>query len=286
MSVGDDAAESAKAPLIDYEGGDGEGLEGDDGDGSGQEYRQTRVQTVMSIVNTMMGTTIVALPFGLAESGLGTGLFITAILGAISCYTCLIIVESSKAGAEDFALCVRQFLGQRVQLLAWAISVAIILGAAIVYHILMQETLFALVSTLILSARPDVVDVSQVGWRREWAALIPWFLYPISNLKDLSLLVKMNSIGFLFLAYVIVFIVSHGFHAMIGENVPMTAVATLPASASVYTPTGLLQIVVGGTPNFASLGGMMMLSFFIHNCIQPIIKNANPKTRRVDIMIA
>jgi hypothetical protein len=29
----------------------------------------------------------------------------------------------------------------------------------------------------------------------------------------------------------------------------------------------------------------MMLSFFLHNVVQPLIKNANPKTRRVDISI-
>ena len=259
----------------------------DEQDTTSKEYKQTRIQTIMSIVNTMMGTTIVALPFGLAEAGIGTGLAIIGILGAISAYTCLIIVESSIAGTEEFSSCVKQFLGRRVQLLAWGISVAIILGAAIIYHILMQETLYALVTTLILSSNPD--STLLINWRREYAALVPWFLFPISNMKDLSALVKVNSIGFLFLAYVIIFIVSHGIHVLNeGSDAPISIVTTLSATSTTapYTPSGILQIIAGGTPNFASLGGMMMLSFFIHNCIQPIIKNANPVTRRMDIIIA
>jgi hypothetical protein len=270
---------------VDYGGDEASSSSSSSSSPSSSPFKQTRVQTIMSIVNTMMGTTIVALPFGLAESGIGTGLGITALLGAISCYTCLIIVESG-AGAEDFSTCVRQFLGRRMQLVAWAISVAIIVGAAIVYHILMQETLYALVATLLQSAA-GVTDVDGTGWRREWAALVPWFLYPISNLPDLSTLVKMNSVGFLFLAYVVLFIISHGVHAISqGGAAPLAAVSTLDASLSPYSPSGILRIVVGGTSNFAALGGMMMLSFFIHNCIQPIVKNANPVTRRTDIIIA
>jgi sodium-coupled neutral amino acid transporter 9 len=272
----DDAGD--KALLLGEEPDGGEG-EAEAGDGV---YKQSRSSTVASIVNTMMGTTIVALPFGLAESGIGAGLGIILLLGAISCFTCLVIVEADR-GAEDFSGCVRGYLGDRAQLVAWAISVAIIVGAAIVYHILMQETLYSLVVTLMASF--GVTNVAATGWRREWAALIPWFLYPVSNMRDLSTLVRLNSVGFLFLAYVILFIVYHGLHAL-GAGAPMAAVATLPAGAPPYGPDGVLRIILGGSPSFASLGGMMMLSFFIHNCIQPIVKNADPKTRRVDITIS
>lgn len=248
-----------------------------------EQFKQSRLQTISSIVNTMMGTTIVALPFGLAESGIGTGLAIIALVGAVSCFTVLVVVESGP-GSKDFAACVKLFLGHRMQMAAWAMSVAIIVGAAIVYHILMQETLFALVNTL-MSACGVTGAPAGTGWTRWAAALVPWFLFPISNMQDLSMLIKFNSVGFLFLSYVIIFVISHGLHAMVVGG-PMEAVTTLSTSDSPYSDSGILRIVVGGTANFASLGGMMMLSFFIHNCIQPIIRNADPKTRRADITIA
>ena len=110
---------------------------------------QSRAQTIASIVNTMMGTTILALPLGMSQSGIGAGLVVTGLLGALSCATCLIVVERGlAAGHSDFSGSVGALLGRRAQLVAWTFSVAIILGASIVYHILMQETLFALVNTV------------------------------------------------------------------------------------------------------------------------------------------
>jgi len=246
--------------------------------------QQTRLSTIGSIVNTMMGTTIVALPYGLAESGLGAGLLIIAILGAVSCFTCLVVVESTPRVIE-FSKTVRRFLGRHTQLLAWVISVAIILGAAIIYHILMQETLFALVTTVMSSfGANSALSV----WRREYAALVPFLLlYPVSCLKDLSLLIRFNSFGFLFLTYVIVFIASHGLTVLFNaSNAPLEYVSTLGATDPLYSANGSLRLVLLSTPNFASLGGMMMLSFFLHNCIQPIVKNANPATRRTDVIVA
>jgi sodium-coupled neutral amino acid transporter 9 len=49
---------------------------------------------------------------------------------------------------------------------------------------------------------------------------------------------------------------------------------------------GHLPVVWGGMKSFGPLGGMMMLSYFIHNCIQPITKAASPKTKRRDVVIA
>ena len=240
---------------------------------------QSRWATVGSVVNTMMGTTIVALPFGLAESGVGAGLAIIALLGCVSCFTCLVVVESTPR-VREFSVAVRRLLGRRVQLAAWAVSVAIILGAAIIYHVLMQETLFALVATLLGAAR---VSAGAAGaWRREYAALLPMaLLFPVSCLRDLSLLVRFNSFGFLFMAYVIVFIAFHGAAVLAaGAAAPVAFVASKAAGAGAYGADGRLQVVLGGTLNFASLGGMMMLSFFLHNCVQPIVKLAGQSSGR------
>lgn len=246
---------------------------------------QSRLQTIASLVNTMMGTTIVALPFGLSEAGLGSGMVIIAVLGACSCYTALILARASAPGHE-FSAVVARYLGGRVQAVAWAISLAIIVGAAIVYHILMQETLYALVDTV---ASGVGSSLSPSLWRREYAALIPWLLFPISNLKNMSALVKFNSLGFLFLWYTIIFMWSHGFRALAGGadgGAPFLPVPVQPGDGSAYEPDGRLRVVLGGSDSFAGLGGMMMLSFFLHNCFQPIVKNANPATVHMDMGIA
>jgi len=240
---------------------------------------QSRLQTVASIVNTMMGTTILALPFGMMQAGIASGLAITGALGALSCVTCLIVVERGlAAGHSDFNGSVQAYLGRRAMLVAWAFSVAIILGAAIVYHILMQETLYALVRTALA-----VGGGSAAWWSPVYAALVPLALYPICCLKDLSVLVRFNSLGFLFMWFTIIFISFHGLHALVasgggggggGGAAAVQVRLTAGQGAAPYGAGGAFQVVALGTPMFAGLGGMMMLSFFLHNCFQPIVRNA------------
>ena len=251
---------------------------------------QSRVQTIASIVNTMMGTTILALPFGMLQSGIASGLLITGVLGFLSCVTCLIVVERGLlAGHRDFNGSVEAYLGRHAMLVAWAFSVAIILGAAIVYHILMQETLYALVKTA-LSVAGGSSSSSGSSWSPVYAAIVPFILYPICCLKDLSFIRRFNSLGFVFMWFTIIFISYHGLHALAAAGSPgasaIAAQATAAAGSSPYAPSGAFQVVTLGTPMFAGLGGMMMLSFFLHNVVQPLIENADPATRKVDICIA
>jgi len=240
--------------------------------------KQSRLQTIASIVNTMMGTTIVALPYGMAATGVSMGIAITCLMGSLACFTCLLLVQYGKGGAE-FSSVVAGYLGKYPQLLAWALSTAVIAGAAIVYHILMQESLYQLVQTVLTASGHG----GETWWKHAYAALVPLVLYPICNFKDLSALVKVNSLGFLFLWYTILFMVYHGAKALtLGNDL---AYSWQPP-ATAYSDAGLLNVNLGGTANFGPLAGMMMLSFFIHNVIQPILKNAQPATQRTDIVIA
>jgi hypothetical protein len=214
---------------------------------------QPRLQTIASIVNTMMGTTILALPYGMSQAGVALGLVITALVGAVSCATCLIVVErGAAAGREDFAGAVRAHLGARAARGAWAFAVAIIVGAALVYHILMADTLFALVNTLAPGATAR-------GWSRAFAALAPWAIYPVCNLRDLSLLVRFNSLGFLFMGATMAFIVFHGARALAGGAgvAALRLRATAGAGAPHYSPAGEFYVTTVATPSFAALGGMV-----------------------------
>jgi amino acid permease len=226
----------------------------------------------------MMGTTIVALPYGVATTGIGLSLVIIALMGVISCFTCLVIVWYGKGGAE-FSSVVASYLGRPPQYVAWFMSTGIIAGAAIVYHILMQESLYQLVGAVLTGA-----NTSAEWWKRPYAALIPLVVYPICNFKDMSALVKVNSIGFVFLWYTLLFIVYHGVNVIVqGKGFVIT---TTEASQPFDPITGNLYLNVAASGNFGALGGMMMLSFFIHNCIQPILKNAQTDTQYTDIIIA
>ena len=105
----------------------------------------------------------------------------------------------------------------------------------------------------------------QNRWTPTHAAVAILVLYPLTNLKNVSALVALNSFGIPFVLYSICFIIYQGFHAISGD---------LPEGSLDY-------IVYTGKPTFGILGGIVTLSFFIHNAIQPIIRNSNPETQRV-----
>ena len=62
----------------------------------GQPKYQSSLSTVFSIWNTMIGSTLVALPYGFSTSGLFLGLGIVISMGSICCYTCNLIVRHGK----------------------------------------------------------------------------------------------------------------------------------------------------------------------------------------------
>lgn len=245
--------------------------------GGDSSHTQSTLNTISSTINTMMGTTIVALPLGFAQCGIVLGLIITALMCAISCLTCLIIINSAK-GIPEFSQLVGRYGGRQWQGLAWFMSIAVFLGAACVYHILMQESLFSLVSTVITETGGQTEGS---GWSRPFAAGIICLIAPALVMRDLGWLVKLNGFGFIALWVTIIFVCVNGIFGLASGKVDVAAAMTGPVVQG-----DRLQVALVGRTTFGSLGGMMMLSFFIHNAIQPITANASRKTRARDVAIA
>jgi sodium-coupled neutral amino acid transporter 9 len=199
----------------------------------------------------MMGTAVVALPFAFSQTGILLGSIIIFLIGAVACFTCLIIVEYGK-NVDEFSDMVGSYLGRPSRLTAWAMSVAVICGAAIVYHILIQESIFQLALTVFTSA--GMTHTS--WWKRPYAAALLLLVYPLCNMKNMSVVIKFNSLGFLFLWYTIIFVLFHGLHAVANE--PLAPVAYGPPSVEPYTSQGVLQVIWGARPTIGLISGMMM----------------------------
>lgn len=243
-----------------------------------EKPKQSRLNTIASMVNTMMGTTIVSLPFGFSRSGIVLGICISAALCVISCFTALLLVRHG-GNAEDFTAFIGKTLGRRWQLFSGLTSIGLILGAAMIYHILMQESIYGIVLSIVKAAGGSGSD-----WKRPIAAALVLAIFPVANLRDLSKLVKFNSIGTIFLWFTIIFISYHGFAALADHGITHF-VGSLTSSAP-DIENSVLSVVIGGRESFGPLGGMMMVSFFIHTVIQPILKNAPQDTKVVDTVYA
>jgi len=248
--------------------------------GNDDKHTQSSVNTISSIINTMMGTTIVALPLGFAQCGIVLGLFITLGMCVISCLTCIIIIKSAK-GIPEFSALVGRYGGRYWQAVAWVMSILVFLGAACVYHILMQESLYSIVSTIVTETSHRPLAEAAAWWSRPLAAAVICGIFPALVLRDLSCLVRLNAFGFIALWFTIFFVCYHGVVGLIRGDFDVAAAMAGPLIAP-----GGLQVAWGARVTFGPLGGMMMLSFFIHNAIQPITENADKTTRVRDVAIA
>ncbi|KAF0687638.1 Aste57867_20622 [Aphanomyces stellatus] len=222
---------------------------------------QSTWSTVFSIWNTMIGSTLVALPYGFSCSGVLLGIGIVILVGVICCYTCNLVVYYGRDFA-DFGDLTQYHFGKRAQVLTLSVSVFVLLGACIAYHVLMKQCAYTVVRATL-----DWFHVDGAAWTPATAALLVCLLYPLTNLKEFSTLVFLNSFGIPFLLFTIYFITYHGVH-VISSHAPMD------------------HIDFGAKSTFGVLGGIVTLSFFIHNAIQPIIRHSNPTYHSRDVTIA
>jgi sodium-coupled neutral amino acid transporter 9 len=58
--------------------------------------KQGSIVTIFSIWNTMMGTSLLAMPWALQQAGLGLGIFLMLFMAAIALYTAYRVIESPK----------------------------------------------------------------------------------------------------------------------------------------------------------------------------------------------
>eukprot|EP01121_Diplochlamys_sp_Union-15-3_P012982 TRINITY_DN3960_c0_g2_i2.p1 TRINITY_DN3960_c0_g2~~TRINITY_DN3960_c0_g2_i2.p1 ORF type:complete len:358 (-),score=26.03 TRINITY_DN3960_c0_g2_i2:23-1066(-) len=231
-----------------------------------QKPKQKSLVTIFSLWNTMMGSSLLTLPWGFSESGLIMGIITLLVVGVLTWYTCTLIVKHGLnrpdgSNVELFDLCKEHF-GKVGEILPWFASILVLVGALVAYDILMMDSLYSNVQSVIYWSTGH--NSSQIWTKGFSAAIVIAVVFPIANLKSFSILVKFNSVGILCIALIVIFILVSSFkHGLKFDNVPL------------YN-TG-----------FIHLAGLLNVSFFIHNCVVAIMKDQeNPKKNVRDLTIA
>jgi len=112
--------------------------------------KQSSIVTIFAIWNTMMGTSLLSMPWALQQAGLGMGLAMMVLVSGLCLYTAYRIlqvytVHSRTMKISEFGDLCGLLLGRWAELTATSFSVLAILGAAIVYWVLMSNFLFSTV---------------------------------------------------------------------------------------------------------------------------------------------
>ncbi|XP_034232968.1 sodium-coupled neutral amino acid transporter 9 homolog isoform X2 [Thrips palmi] len=126
--------------------------------------KQSSIVTIFAVWNTIMGTSLLAIPWGLERAGLGGGLLLVLGMGALCLYTTWRLLSVHRLHGSGFDaevpdLC-RKLLGRWAELLARAFSLVVLMGAIVVYWILMSNFLYHSVDYI----HDEITGVSPVRW--------------------------------------------------------------------------------------------------------------------------
>ncbi|XP_070267842.1 neutral amino acid transporter 9 isoform X2 [Myotis yumanensis] len=271
-------------------------------EGSG---KNTSLVTIFMIWNTMMGTSILSIPWGIKQAGFTTGVCVILLMGLLTLYCCYRVLRSRATipsvdtGAWEFPDVCRHYFGAFGQWSSLLFSLVSLIGAMVVYWVLMSNFLFntgkfmfnfihhindtdAALSTndsnpvtcpsAAGSGRPDngsaIFSANATGlqqFERWWdkSRTVPFYLVglllPLLNFKSPSFFSKFNVLGTVSIAY-------------------LTFLVTLKAARlgfhlefHWFTPTEFFVPEIRS--RFPQLTGVLTLAFFIHNCVITLLKN-------------
>ncbi|XP_067340294.1 neutral amino acid transporter 9 isoform X3 [Channa argus] len=116
--------------------------------GSEQVSKNPSIVTIFAIWNTMMGTSILSIPWGIKQAGFTLGILILIFIGLLMLYCCYIVLKSRNAiplvdtSDWEFPDVCRYYFGKVGQWLSLFFSMVSLIGAMVVYWVLMSNFLY------------------------------------------------------------------------------------------------------------------------------------------------
>eukprot|EP00051_Salpingoeca_urceolata_P009728 m.118164 g.118164 ORF g.118164 m.118164 type:complete len:508 (+) comp16420_c0_seq5:184-1707(+) len=231
---------------------------------------QSSLVTILSVWNTMLGTSLLVLPWAISQAGIVAGVVGLLLIAAISLYTCEIILDCGNNGKlkgvdVEYPDLVKEYLGPKTAAFSTAISVLILLGASCVFWVLMSQFLYHGVTHIV---NPHLDSEGPMPhWHRYWSEktvpiMLVLVVFPLLNLRDAKVFTKFNSFGVIAICFVVFVVV---YFVAVNHN-------DSPVAAFHFNNLDLARGSV------FSLTGVASLSFFIHNGILSIVRNAKDPT--------
>ncbi|XP_076650419.1 sodium-coupled neutral amino acid transporter 9 homolog [Halictus rubicundus] len=263
-----------------------------------EKPKQSSLVTVFSIWNTILGSSLLTIPWGIQMAGFFPGIILILTMSGLCLYTayCLLHVHKYHGGHKGVEVIYlsRVYLNRWAEYIAQSFSITVLLGATIAYWVLMSNFLYNSVNFIYDSmSEADVPVVSNDSYPSEvlcpkkmvnntnntihefaYSSLGPlWDLYktvpmflgllifPFLNFNSPTFFTKFNSLGTASILYLIIFVLVKSISW--GVNMEQTD----------WEISWTLKF------SFPALSGMLAMSFFIHNIIITIMQNNRDQSK-------
>ncbi|XP_015418151.1 PREDICTED: sodium-coupled neutral amino acid transporter 9 isoform X3 [Myotis davidii] len=247
-------------------------------EGSG---KNTSLVTIFMIWNTMMGTSILSIPWGIKQAGFTTGVCVILLMGLLTLYCCYRVLRSRATipsvdtTAWEFPDVCRHYFGAFGQWSSLLFSLVSLVGAMIVYWVLMSNFLFN-TGKFVFNFIHHINDTD--------AALSTNDSNPVtcpsagSGHPDNGSAIFANATGL------------QQFERWWDKSrtVPFYLVGLLLPLLNFKSPSFFSKFnVLEMRARFPQLTGVLTLAFFIHNCVITLLKNNKNQENNVrDLAVA
>ncbi|XP_034048427.1 sodium-coupled neutral amino acid transporter 9 isoform X1 [Thalassophryne amazonica] len=280
--------------------------------------------TIFALWNTMMGTSILSMPWGIKQAGFTLGILILIFTGLLMLYCCYIVLKSPQAipyedtSEREFPDVCRYYFGKFGQCSSLFFSMVSLVGAMVVYWVLMSNFLYNTGQFIYNYAHNVSVSDSQFGTNGSDRVICP---YPqtkpggnfnvsvsyidssASNSSDLDSFhywwSKTNTIP-LYLIILLLpllcfrsasFFARFTFFGTISVVYLIVLVSIKTARLGFHLEFHWFHAPKSFVPEFRllfpQLTGVLTLAFFIHNCVITLMKNNKHQENNVrDLSVA
>ncbi|XP_077981323.1 neutral amino acid transporter 9-like [Glandiceps talaboti] len=112
-----------------------------------EQGKQSSIITIFSVWNTMMGTSLLSMPWAIGQAGFVLGIIILISMAGLTLYTCYRVVKSidnveHRGEVLEFSDVCKHYLGKWGEYCSVFFSLSALLGAMIVYWVLLSNFLY------------------------------------------------------------------------------------------------------------------------------------------------
>ncbi|XP_042611238.1 sodium-coupled neutral amino acid transporter 9 [Cyprinus carpio] len=287
--------------------------------GGDSTAKNPSIVTIFAIWNTMMGTSILSMPWGIKQAGFTLGIIIIVLMGLLTLYCCYRVLKSTKSipyvdtSDWEFPDVCKYYFGGFGKWSSLVFSLVSLIGAMVVYWVLMSNFLFN-TGKFIYNYVHNVSSSDAFGTNGTDRVICPYpNLDPDGDSSTLQYYVSENGTGPVFDRwwskthtipfYLIILLLPLLNFRSASFFARFTFLGTLSVVYLIFLVT-YKAIRLGFhldfhwfdsstffLPEFRSLfpqlSGVLTLAFFIHNCIITLMKNNKHQENNVrDLSLA
>eukprot|EP00736_Rhodelphis_marinus_P013242 Rmarinus@m.8267 len=204
---------------------------------------------IFAMVNCMAGAGVLNFPWAYEQSGILGGLLTTLIFAALSLYSCNLVLRSGiHAQIYDFTELCCYRLGSKVAKLTLVMNGVMFVGVIAVYMVFLTNSVFELIETASCWETSGSCDQ---WWQPElFAVVVTFVIFLLCFVRNLTVVMLLNSFGTFFLIYVVFFCIYKSFEQGVSPHIDSQwhvneHVALLPGliSASFFIQPVILTLV-------------------------------------------